>query len=429
MTRTLFVLLPALLCAFALAVEFQPIGFESIGMGGAGVANARGSMAGYYNPALLAASPDLVEVNLGGGFGVREYNLANNIDRLAELDLTGAVQRIAANAPLGPNSAQDRANIQEAQAILTQMGNQRNTLGIMPTFTAAAQVRNIAIGAFMTSDAGAQGVVDPARTALIVDGGGGNYYSYNPVTDTYGLSNAATYNATSLEFALNNNLTYMKLDGLAVLEVPVSYARRLPIPVGTLAVGVSAKAMRGITYRADVKIDTESGDIEDQLENNDKTSSTIGVDVGALYIPPVARNVRVGIIGKNLNSPKFERVGAPDVEISPMWRAGVAMDVGKQVGFAADLDLTKNDRFDGTESQFIGGGVNYHPNGSLSFRLGAMKNLANSDDGLIGTLGIGIGLKALQLDLAVQAATKSGEYDGRSIPRYARANLALVSRW
>ncbi|HOS42980.1 MAG TPA: conjugal transfer protein TraF, partial [Armatimonadota bacterium] len=218
-------------------------------------------------------------------------------------------------------------------------------------------------------------------------------------------------------------------DGLAILEVPVSYARRLPIPVGTLAVGVSAKAMRGMTYRADVQIDTESGEIEDQLENNDRTSTTVGVDIGALYIPPVARNLRVGLVGKNLNSPKFERVNATDIEVSPMWRAGVAMDVGRQVSFAADLDLTKNDRFDGTESQFIGGGINYHPNGSLSFRLGAMKNLANSDDGVIGTLGIGLGLKALQLDLAVQAATKSGAYDGRSIPRYARANLALVSRW
>ncbi|HOS42614.1 MAG TPA: hypothetical protein PK794_02895, partial [Armatimonadota bacterium] len=211
MTRTLFVLFSALLCALALAIEFQPIGFESIGMGGAGVASARGSMAGYYNPALLAASPDLVEVNLGGGFGVREYNLANNIDRLAELDLSGTVQRIAANAPLGPNTPQDRANIQEAQTILTQMGNERNTLGIMPSFTAAAQVRNIAIGAFLTSDAGAQGIVDPARTALIIDGGGGIYYAYDPAADTYGLSDAATYNATSLEFALDNTTTYLKL--------------------------------------------------------------------------------------------------------------------------------------------------------------------------------------------------------------------------
>jgi hypothetical protein len=429
MKRIALTLLCGLLCASAWAGEFQPIGFESIGMGGAGVANARGSMAGYYNPALLASSPNLIEVTVGAGAGVREFNLAESIDNLSDLDLSGAVQRIAANAPLGPNTPQDRANIQTAQGILTQMGGQRNTLGLMPSATVSAQVRNIGIGAFMTSDAGAQGIVDGARTSLIVDAGGGNYFAYDPTTDTYLLSNLVAYNATSLEYALNNKTTYLKLDGLATMEVPLSYARRIPFPVGTLAIGASVKAMRGITYRADINIDTESGQIEDNLDNNDKTTDAIGFDLGALYTPPLARNLRVGIVGKNLNNPKFETVTGTDIEASAMWRAGVAMDLSKKVNFAADLDLTKNDRFDGTESQFLGGGINYHPNGSFTFRLGAMKNLSSSDDGVIGTLGIGVGFKALQLDLAAQAASKNGEYDGRSIPRYARVNFALVSRW
>ena len=35
------------------AGEFQSLGGNSMGMGGAGVASASGSLAGYYNPALL----------------------------------------------------------------------------------------------------------------------------------------------------------------------------------------------------------------------------------------------------------------------------------------------------------------------------------------------------------------------------------------
>ena len=48
----LVVVAAILLATPILAVEFQPIGFESASMGGAGVASARGSYAPYYNPAL-----------------------------------------------------------------------------------------------------------------------------------------------------------------------------------------------------------------------------------------------------------------------------------------------------------------------------------------------------------------------------------------
>ncbi|HEX2949671.1 MAG TPA: hypothetical protein VHV83_08900, partial [Armatimonadota bacterium] len=77
------------------AYEFQPLGFESIGMGGAGVASARGPMAGYYNPALLTKSRHPFEMNIGAGMGIREENLANNIDQLSKCDLTGTLNTIS----------------------------------------------------------------------------------------------------------------------------------------------------------------------------------------------------------------------------------------------------------------------------------------------------------------------------------------------
>lgn len=434
MSRIVLALVVSLLCAAAWAVEFQAIGFESIGMGGAGVASARGSMAGYYNPALLAASPNLVDIVPGIGIGVREFNLSENIDRLAGAGLDTLFSDLAAAAPGGAAPAGVNQRAKDVQSSIQALSGGNNSVGLMPTGTLGIQVRNIALGVYLTTDAGAQAMVDAARTDFIIKrtvGGVDVYAKYDPTTNTYAVSDAATYNATSLEYAIDptHRTTYLKLDGLATMEVPISYARRIPVPVGTLAIGASVKPMQGITYHRDVHINTESGDISDQLENNDKQSSTIGFDFGALYIPPVVRNVRFGLVGKNLNNPKFETTTGADMEASAMWRAGMAMELTSLLTMAADIDLTKNERFDGTTSQYVGGGVNFHPLGILSLRAGALKNMSNNRDGLIYTAGIGLGFKMLQFDLAAQMASKSGEYDGGSIPRYARVNLALVSRW
>lgn len=435
MTRTVLTLLCGLLlCAAAWASEFQPIGFESIGMGGAGVASARGSMAGYYNPALLAASPNLIDVVPGAGLGVRENNLSQNIDRLKSASLDTLFTDLAAAAPGGAAPADVNQRAKDVQASIQSLSGGNNSLGLMPSGTLGVQIRNIAVGVFLTTDAGAKAVIDSAHTAFIVKrtvAGVDTYAAYDPATNTYAASNAAAYNATSLEYAIDpaNHLTYLHLNGLATVEVPISYARRIPFPVGTLAIGASVKPMQGITYLQDVKINTDSGDIQDQLKNGDKHSSAVGVDLGALFIPPIARNVRIGLVGKNLNTPKFKAVTGPDMEMSPMWRTGVSMDLTGLLTLAADMDLTKNERFDGTKSQYIGGGVNFHPLGILSLRGGAMKNLSNANDGVIFTAGLGLGFKLLQVDLAAQAASKSGEFNGHALPRYARVNLALVSRW
>lgn len=439
MSRTILTLFCGLLLCMAgvLATEFQPIGFESIGMGGAGVASARGSMAGYYNPALLAASPNLLDIVPGGGIGVRENNLSENIDRLVNANLGTLFTDLATAAPGGAAPADVNQRAKDVQASIQSLSGGNNSLGFMPSATVGIQVRNIAIGVFATSDAGGQAIIDSAHTDFIIKrtvGGVDVYAKYDPAANSYVVSDAASYNASSLEYALDPNdeghrLTYLKLDGMATIEVPISYARRIPVPVGTLALGASVKPIQGITYRRNVQINTESGTIEDQLTNNDKKSSAVGVDLGLLYIPPVARNVRFGLVGKNLNKPKFETVTGPDMELASMWRAGMSMDLTSLLTLAADVDLTKNERFDGTESQYIGGGINFHPLGILSVRVGAMKNLSTDNDGVILTAGLGMGFKMLQFDLAAQAATKSSMYDGNSLPRYARVNLALVSRW
>jgi len=100
------------------AGEFHSLGGKSVSMGGAGVASASGSLAGYYNPALLTETKG-VEVSLGLGLGIRENNIGEEINKLSEMDLNDIVDRVAGNAPkAGSNSSADTKNIIDAQKIL-----------------------------------------------------------------------------------------------------------------------------------------------------------------------------------------------------------------------------------------------------------------------------------------------------------------------
>jgi hypothetical protein len=106
------------------------------------------------------------------------------------------------------------------------------------------------------------------------------------------------------------------------------------------------------------------------------------------------------------------------------------MDIGDMLTLAFDMDLTTNKTYiPNYDARFVGGGVAFHPASWFSVRGGLMENLKESDEGLIYTAGLGFGLKWFQLDLAGEVSSKKGEYDGNQIPRYARVQLALVSKW
>jgi hypothetical protein len=437
--RSLFLLGIACLALGAWAAEFQPVGFESISMGGAGVAFARGALAGYYNPALLANSNNLYDGVISFGMGAREYNLSDSIDQLAKDDIGTTLANINAKASAGqPPSAADLAKFKDIKAVLTKMGNQDNTLALMPGGVVAAQVSNIGIGVYGTSDSAVVGVVDPARTDLILKyvSGATTYYAKYDVTQvnpTPTLTTQADYEAHSLEYAISTGKTRMDVKGLAIVEVPISYARRLPIKKlpGTLALGVSAKAMRGYAYKGSTKIDTASDDVSDIFDNYKKESTTFGVDAGLLYKPPILRNFSFGVVAKNLNKPKFDQPGGGEMEVKPLVRAGVAMSLTRLFDFAADVDVTKNDRFDGTVAQYVGAGVRVRTLGPLAILVGARKNLQDKDEteGIIYTAGIGLGIKLLQFNVSAEAASKGGSYKGNEIPRYGVVNAAFVTRF
>jgi hypothetical protein len=429
------------------ALEFKPVGFKAVGMGGAGVASTRGSLAGYYNPALLRFSDYTAEFSIDVGARVRESNLIDNVDKLNDLDIEQVVDNIGNNAPIsGSNTANgDNVKMADALDILENIGtNNAFQLSVTPSFTAQMSDA-IAIGVYANVNIGLRLNIDKDHLDLIFkdDSNGIDvYYQYTPDNDTYtakaGTFGEEEYKASSLEYANNNGINYIQVDSMVLAEVPLSYAKAYDWKSGTWSFGINIKPMSLITTSERLNLGTSSDDASDDDSSYETTyKPTIGLDLGLAYRPKDSK-MTIGLMGKNINTPTFavdtsETGRTEDYIIDPMFRAGLSVPIwNDNIEFALDVDLTKNDTLiEGEQSQYVGAGIELHPASWFSLRVGAMQDIASEkfDDGTILTAGLGFGLKWAQLDISAMVGTNTGEYDGDTIPRYAAVNIALVSKW
>jgi len=299
----------------------------------------------------------------------------------------------------------------------------------MPTISFGAQMGKFGIGVYGEGELASSAIIDKNHLKIIVKKEDEDlYFSYDPKLDKYDLSNKEDYEKYSLEYALDNGLTYVEVKGLAIAEVPMGYGYAFNIGDVDYSVGIAIKYMEGITYFNDLSLEnSDKNEVENSLTDNQKTSSTFGVDLGFLL---KKGSFKIGLVGKDLNSPKFDLYNGNSYKVKPLIRGGVAWDLTDWLTFAADMDISENETFiPGYKSQYVGGGFDIHPGSWISFRAGAMKNLKSDYEGTILTGGIGIGLKWLQVDVSAQVSTNTSTYDGKEIPRYFKVNLALLSRW
>ncbi len=435
-------LLLLLVPCIGLAIEFQPIEYKALSMGGAGVATSTGSLAPYYNPALLAEHHHGAQISVSGGVGIREVNLADHIDTLADIGITDtideAIDYVENNYAQALASGLPPELQKKFQTIISELKaiGTKNGLQLMPTASAGLQIGNFGLGIFGLAEGTAHAVIDPRYLDIIIpvdvsiNGVTQTVYvKYDPDQNTLSPSTLNQYASSSLEYALDHELTYLKLSGMAYLEIPVAYAHKFPTPWGELDLGGAIKLMPGWTYDGIVAVDISSGDINSKLKDYDKTDTSWGIDLGLLFKPHFLKGLSLGLVGKNLNTPEFDTVTGQTYKIDPQARLGIAYDFSAFT-LALDADLTKNKTFiPDYDTQYIGGGISFHPWSWFSLRAGAMQNIAESEEGLVLTGGLGMGLKWFQLDLAAQVSTKSGEFDGNDIPRYMRIQASIVSKW
>lgn len=406
------------------AMQFQALGYQAVGMGGAGVANSSGSVATYNNPALLAKSKYDVEVSLGGGISTHDHGAGASMQSLDDTGFLDTLDRVSQDITTA--TLQDIDNLYAGKDVIIAMDG--NSVEIAPQGYLAAQVSGFGFGAFGTSDTIATAHVSQTHDRLIFDVGGSYSELNEDNTITPGLT-AADYQNFSIEYAINNGLTNADITAIGIVEVPLGYGHKFELSGGNVYVGGALKYMKAYTYTETVKIDSsDDSTISDKTEYD---SSDFGLDIGLAYEPNFLKDLTLGLTAKNLNTPKFKLNDTIDIEVEPMIRAGLAYNILDSLQVAVDVDLTKNKTFaTASESQMLGGGLNYSPNSWFSIRGGLMQNLDSNDDAdLIYTAGLGFGLKWFQLDLSGQMSGESETVNGTDYPQYAKVNLALISRW
>jgi hypothetical protein len=414
--------LAALCVTSAYAMQFQTIGYKSVAMGGAAVANSTASTATYDNPALLAKAQYDVEISIGGGASFHDHGVGAAAQELDDSGFLDTLDRLENNT--ASVTAADAANLFKGKDVI--MGMDGASLEVAPQASFGAQIGNFGFGVFGSSDAVATAVVSQTHDLVILQDAG-NYVQINSDGST-ALSDLATYQARSIEYAVNNGLTYLDVKAIGIAEIPVAYGHLFELSGGNLMVGGAVKYMHAFTYRENLRIDDSDSA---NNEKKDNTDGNFGIDLGVAYEPFFAKELTLGVVAKNLNKPEFSFVTGEKIEVKPMVRAGAAYNIGDMLELAVDMDITKNETFvPGIKNQMLGGGVSFHPVSWFALRGGAMKNLASNDEaGVIYTAGLGFGLKWFQLDISGQMSGKTNTVEDTEYPRYAKVNVALISRW
>jgi hypothetical protein len=241
------------------------------------------------------------------------------------------------------------------------------------------------------------------------------------------LQNTAEGTAAGLE----ENDTVMRIRGFGLAEMPLSYGWAID---DHWSIGGSLKLMIGRVTGAQVSV-FKDGALEslESAPDNAQTTVNWGLD---LSVAGRWEWFQAGIIGRNLNSPTFDGFtnqfsGQPqvveDVRVDPQVAVGVAFVPWTWLTIALDADLIPGEAsFSGYETQRIGAGLEVNPWNILALRAGVYQNIAQSDIGPVATIGAGLNLWALRIDLSLAASMERTQLQGYDVPNEMRAAFALT---
>lgn len=469
------------------ALDVYIVGPRAQGMGGTGVASSNDHTAQYYNPALFGffgsgTGPDnqgLASKRWGVGFdanaGVRVHgNLLEIAETLADTDIQGLSDNgitsnedlrsvIAAGAAFSEVGAPANAVSADASTGLSvRIGNGAlgvRVFGQAATLVSNTDLLNVALGAAgvtLGNQIAANGTNDN-QVLLMTTTQRDNLYTALGGTGNFGDSPNATAAVLNLDYEMRqaglnqgqvqtavtvvqnaadsaglsfeDNDTVLRLSAFGLAEVPLSYAWSIG---EHWSIGGSLKLMIGRVYGTELSVFDEDAPTQfDATIDNFQTTTTWGLD---LAIAGRWQWFQAGIIGRNLNSPEFEgftnAIGTkiPDVRIDPQVSVGVAFIPYQWLTVAFDGDLLSGESsFTGYDTQRVGGGLEVNPWNILALRAGVYQNIAESDIGPVVTLGAGLNLWAVRIDLAVASSTELTTLKDYDIPDEARLSLGIAA--
>ena len=386
------------------ALEWHTVGARALGMGGAGGAAAQGPLAVYWNPAALGRPTS------------NAYGLQIPVGVHAAL--TGSVIEGAKNLQNLKDSATPPtpAQINDALAKLDQPGN---GLRVDASVGADFKVGKLAIFLNGFSDVGAVPFVDRAAA-----------------------------NVTPAAIAAGTNNSKLIVKGANISELGAGYGHELPFAPG-LYLGGALKLMNASVGYVDyfvLRNNNDQNNIISKLKDGAAKSSNVGVDLGALWdldrsFGGIALKPRIGLVGRNLNNPKFKQpatataAGLSDrFAVNPQARMGASISPFNWWNITTDLDLTRNlTPVDNVASRQFGVGSEFNVFNrswiNIPLRVGFMRNTAETSAGTMFTAGVGLNFLHVMLDASAAISNKRvvTESQGREkkIPREGALGVQL----
>lgn len=227
-----------------------------------------------------------------------------------------------------------------------------------------------------------------------------------------------------------DNTSHLTLSGASFTEIAFGTAR--PFFLDGLTIGGNLKLVNGrVAYTSFTFLSEQAGqtgafdDALDETEDNWKPALDLGFMWEMNKVVNLPMNPRAGLVIRNLNAPKFDRpalAGGGDYQLDRQIRLGFAVSPADFWHLALDMDITKNDTpVEGFESRQLALGTEINifnrPSINIPLRAGIMKNLAESDSKATYTLGLGINLVHLHVDLAGIMSSDSTTIEGDDVPR------------
>lgn len=218
-----------------------------------------------------------------------------------------------------------------------------------------------------------------------------------------------------------NNDRKIIINGLDLLEIPLSYAFNIFGKFGKFDVGISAKyigAKHSLINQAFSGNDFLSNALNRAFESNSGISTNaFGVDIGLAYSLPLDTFV-IGVVGKNLNAPNIKTMSNERLRLDPQYRLGLSTAAIPMTTLALDLDLKPNIEFRGLDNGMAKKKTQYISFGGevdltfMDIRLGIAKNLANSSEGILFSGGLGFKF----IDISLFSSTNITQGGGSKIP-------------
>ncbi|MDT8287364.1 MAG: conjugal transfer protein TraF [Elusimicrobiales bacterium] len=228
----------------------------------------------------------------------------------------------------------------------------------------------------------------------------------------------------------NDNTSNLTLEAASFIEIAAGYAWNMDKYLSGLSLGGNVKAINGRMASTTFLFmnNSETGDAFDDMLEDAKSSWAPGLDLGLLWninskYKGIPFSPRLAIVGRNLNSPKFDR---PDTvggsyTLDRQVRLGLAFNPLNFWTLAADVDLTENKtEVDGFKSRQMALGTEINIINRKAFniplRAGIMKNLSESDSKLAYTLGTGLNLLHMHFDVSGVISSEKTTLDDTDIP-------------